>query len=306
LALPGPQGQGVREPAPQVAIAIHSGLDERAGPDDRSPTMKTQALTILCVLGAALSSARADTPRDDGAEDQLTLPKNRFVIDAFLVLGISDGANPFSISPDVWYGVTDKLTVGLVHSSQGQTGLIGGTATTLCIDGESNGCAHVYQNLGLEARYQLPPWLLAWALDGGFYFRSFDPVELGLKAGAVGRWHSGKLAIETEPALYFGLTNRHGGIEGATATPNGEHLILPVTGIYTFMPKMAASLQIGVDLPFQDTGDTWSLPVSLGFHYLVTEKLEMNFSFTLTRLAGGGDAGAFDGRALTLGGSYAL
>ena len=36
---------------------------------------------------------------------------------------------PFSIAPDIYYGVSDKLSVGLTHD------------TGLCLAGEENGCA---------------------------------------------------------------------------------------------------------------------------------------------------------------------
>ena len=47
------------------------------------------------------------------------------------------------------------------------------------------------------------------------------------------------------------------------------------------------------------------MPLSLGAHYRVNEKLDLAFAFTLVELIGGGDAGA-DLRTITLGGSYAL
>jgi hypothetical protein len=65
-------------------------------------------------------------------------------------------------------------------------------------------------------------------------------------------------------------------------------------------------VQTGFILPFQETGDTWSLPFSIGVHYLALDKLNLTAAFTLTRLLGGGSADAFDGRSLTIGGSYAL
>lgn len=295
-----------RLPLPRIAKLDGTGLV-----DDRGRTMKTQALTLLCVLAAALSEARADTPApmDDGT-DQLTLPKGRFVIDAFLEISLVSDAvfKPFSISPDVWYGVTDDITVGLVHSADGETGFIGGTGTTLCLSGSDDGCPNIYNNIGADIRYRLKEGTYALALDGGLFFQSFDPdVQLALKLGAAGRWHRDKIAVEAEPSLFFGLTNRDTDIgETSSVRTNGDFLLLPVTGLYAITPKISAAVQLGLILPFQNTGDTWAIPLSFGVHYLATEKLNIFAAFSLTRLFGGSSADAFDGRSLTIGGSYAL
>jgi hypothetical protein len=273
--------------------------------------MKTMALTMLCVLAAAPPDARAEPPSAD-AVDRLTLPEGRFVIDAFLEmnLGSDEVFKPFSITPDLWYGVTDALTLGLVHSFDGATGFVGGVGDSLCLTGRDNGCPHVYDNVGVDVRYRLMEGGFALAADGGLFFRSFDPVQLALKLGVAGRWHKDQLAVELEPALFFGLTNRSRdvsvGLTTVSVTTNGDSLSVPVTGLYSVTPGVALAVQLGLILPFQDTGDTYSIPLSIGVHLRATEKLNLFAAFSLTRLIGGGDAGAFDNRSVTIGGSYAL
>ncbi|HZJ66624.1 MAG TPA: hypothetical protein VFD36_24125, partial [Kofleriaceae bacterium] len=84
----------------------------------------------------------------DGA-DQLTLPKGRLLLDASLIASLVSGAEfkPFSLSPDVWYGVTDDITAGLVHSGVGTTGFIGSAGESLCVSGSAN-CGDLYKNAG--------------------------------------------------------------------------------------------------------------------------------------------------------------
>jgi hypothetical protein len=263
--------------------------------------------TILCVL-ALSATARAQTEdaepqaaaSADGA-DQLTLPKGRVVLDAFLEMNLSTDLvfKPVSLSPDIWYGVTDDITAGLIHSTVGAIGFIGNVGDSLCLtSGVENGCADVYNNVGVEARYKLKTGMLAWAVNGGLFVRDLDPVALALKVGVVGRWHSGPLAVETSPNLFFGLTER--------ADNNEEVFNLPVTGLYSVMPKLSVSVQTGAILPFQNTGDTYSIPLSIGAHYTVNESLIANLAFSLPRLAGGGTLTGADARSLTLGGSYAF
>lgn len=240
--------------------------------------------------------------------DQTVLPKGRAVIDAYLEISLVSGAvfKPFSIAPDIWYGVSDDITVGLVHSIAGETGFIGGVGDALCLSG-SDVCK-VYNNVGVDVRYKLKAGTFNWAFDGGLFFDSISPAALALKLGVLGRWHKDKLSLELEPALFFGLTNRTtdttvGGMT-TTVTTNGDALSVPVTGLYALTPKIAAALQIGLILPFEDTSDTYAVPLSIGFHYLATDHFILNIAFSLNRLIANG--GGADDRSLTIGGSYAL
>ena len=97
------------------------------------------------------------------------------------------------------------------------------------------------------------------------------------------------------------------GAGGTTdVTTNGETLNIPVTGIYTVAPKVAVALQLGLILPFEETGDTYAVPLSLGAHYTIDESIIANIAFSFPRLIGGGDGNGVDARVLTLGGTYAF
>lgn len=286
--------------------------------------MLAKTTTIACVALGTLLAARAhaqpeteseakppETPAA-GAEggDQLTLQKGRLLLDAFVEISLSTDAvfKPFSISPDVWYGVTDDITVGLIHSATGTTGFIGGVGNSLCLSGTSGGCSDFYRNVGFEARYKLTTGGFAWAADGGLHvLRLSDPLQLAIKVGAVGRWHSGPLAVELEPNLFFGLTNRDSSTVGGVVIPGNQDVLdLPVTALYSITPMIAAALQVGVVLPFENTGDTYSIPLSIGGHYRVNDSLNVSLAFSLPRLVGGGSGTGADTRTLTLGGTYAF
>ena len=289
--------------------------------------MIAKKTTLLCVgLGATLLAARADaqpetepdaqpaataTAGADGTE-QLTLPKGRAVLDVFVEIGLSAGSpfDPISISPDLWYGATDDITVGLIHSTLGASGVIGGVGNSLCLSGTPS-CTDFYPGLGLDARYQLKTGTFAWAADGGLFFNQLsDPFLFALKIGAVGRWHSGQLAVELQPNLAIGITNRStsmtvGGVTTDTTT-NPDILTLPVTVIYAVTPAISASGQLGAVLPLEDTSNAYSIPLSIGGHYHVNESLNVTLAFSLLRLIGGGNGTGFDTRSLTLGGTYAF
>lgn len=277
--------------------------------------------TFVCVaLGATLATmpaaaqpatepeAVSTSPAGPDGIAQVTLPKGRVLLDAYLEASLVSGAEfkPFSLSPDIWYGATDDLTVGLVHSSVAGSGFMGGVGTSLCLAGTGGGCADVYPGFGVDARYRLKNGPLAYAAEGGIYVSHFDPFTMAVKLGLVARWQSDKLAVELSPNLALGVAGRTVGEGMMEVTVNGETLNLPVTGLYAITPKIAAALQIGVILPFEATGDTYAVPLSIGGFFNVNESLNVNLAFSLPAVVGGGSATGFDARSITLGGTYAF
>lgn len=298
------------------------------------------SLLVGVVIGATLLAGRAhaqteitpepnphaaDAPME-GGEEQLTLPKGRLILDAFLEANLSSDLvfKPFSISPDIWYGATDEITVGLVHSTPGATGFMGeigagftGNGDSLCLSGSDpgNGCPDVYTGFGLEGRYKLKPMYgFAVAADGGLYVRHLsDPFEFSLKVGALGRWHKDKLAVEINPSLMIGLSNRtvsqaDGAGGTVDVTLNNDVLFIPGTVIYTVAPQIDVSGQTGFVIPFEDTGDRYAIPLSIGAHYHLNESVNLTLALSLPRLIASSSGGltGFDARVLTLGGNYAF
>jgi hypothetical protein len=272
------------------------------------------ALAVLVGTGTGTVSAQSDG--DEGVagevteEQQMTLPAGRAFVQVFAEINLSTDAafKPFSIAPDLWYGVSDELTVGLVHSTRGATGFFGGVGDGLCLTGEENGCGKIYNNLGIDARYHFyRSGGITMAADGGLFARSFDPFALALKVGATGRWQSGQLAVDLAPSIFAGLTERDP--EGAVdveVTSNKEVFLLPVTAIYAVTPELGAAVQAGLQVPFEETGDTWIFAMSLGAQYLVNEQISADLAFSLPLLAGGPEGTGADARTITLGVGYAL
>jgi hypothetical protein len=271
--------------------------------------MLEKTTALVCVaLGAMLSTARADddteskpaaeaTASADGG-DQLTLPKGRLLLNAFLGVNLNEIGKPISLSPDIWYGVTDDITVGLVHSGVSGSGFIGVVGILLCLIGLDNGCAELYSNVGADIRYKLKNGMLAYAVDAGVFVADVnaDSITLAAKLGAVARWHSGPLAVEVQPNAFIGVTNRDASV---------DIINLPATALYTVAPKIDVAGQTGFVLPLKDTGDTYSLPLSIGAFYHVNESLTANAAFSLPRLIAASGGGT-DFRTLTLGGTYAF
>ncbi|HWM88493.1 MAG TPA: hypothetical protein VNO33_21705, partial [Kofleriaceae bacterium] len=129
-----------------------------------------------------------------------------------------------------------------------------------------------------------------------------------LKVGATGRWQSSSLAVELAPSIFAGLTEREPDVEGGVAvgTNNQEVLYLPVTAIYALSAQLGLAGQLATTVPFNETGDTWLLGLSVGAQYMVNEQIMADLAFTLPALAGGPDGTGADLRVITLGVGYAL
>jgi hypothetical protein len=271
---------------------------------------RLRMLLSLVLLGAS-GVAHADTdtnpqPTDGQAPNSLVVPKGELVLDAFLEMNLSSGEvfKSVSISPDLWYGVTDDLTLGLVHSTTGGSGFIGGLDNSLCF---GSACDHLYPDVGIDARYRLARPL---ALDVGVYAVDTNPFELAIKLGIDGRWTWNKLSLEVQPSLYIGVTNRQPteknamGVEVADGPTNTEDFYLPVTLAYLVAPRVDIALQPGLVLPFTATGSTWRLPIALAARFAATPKFGIGLAFAFLDLIGG--TSSADVRSLTLGGTYAF
>ena len=277
-------------------------------------------LLATTVVGAAGSLAHADemgasvsgaTPSASDT-DRFTLPKGKLVLDAFVEMNLSSGEafKPVSITPDLWYGVNDDVTIGLVHSGVGATGFLDANGNSLCITGSGNGCPHVYNNVGLDGRIRIAK---PWAVDVGLYINSIsDPFQLAVKLGIDGRWTWNKVALEVQPSFFLGLTNREPvttGTGGTTSTislaQNTETLYVPATLSYLVAPKFDLALQAGLYLPFTNTSQIWAIPLAIGARYAVSAKFGLGLAFSFPELIGGSTSTA-SARTLLLGGSYAF
>lgn len=272
------------------------------------------SLTVLVLGGPALAEPPEEPPPPpaaaptDGAPEgeRVVLPAKRLYGRAMLEIDLSTDAafDRVSLAPDVYYGVSADFTVGLVHSSVGSTGFIGGVGASLCF---TEACDGVYHNFGLAGRYQLTTGKVSVAADFGLYANDLDPFRLALKLGVVGRYRSSpasKLAVDFAPALFLGITGREP--ETLDGTGNKEVFVVPVTVLYAATPRLTALLQTGLAVPFEDASDLYFVPLSLGASFAVSKRASVEGAFSLPSLLGGGPKTGADARSLTLGGGYAF
>lgn len=267
-------------------------------------------LLLLSHAGAAHAQSQSGEytlglPESDPTKERLrmTLPKGRVMVQGFIEMNLSTDLafKPVSLAPDVWYGATDELSIGLAHSANAIGGFYGGVGSSLCLAGEDNGCDGFYRNVGLLARYNLIDTGMALSVNGGLLVSDLDPFVFGIQLGAAGRWEYNPIAVVFQPSIYVGLTEREGG-DGVAG--NGELITLPVAALYDVNPDLAVGLQTGVTLGLDDIASQWTLFLSLGGRYVVMPGVWAELAFSLPAVATGaeGGPGAFDTRVITLGG----
>jgi hypothetical protein len=227
----------------------------------------------------------------------LTLPVGKISVGLTVTASLMEDAifEPASVSPDIWYGVMDNLTIGLAHSSYGHTGFVGVPGTSLCVTGEEKGCAKLYSNGLLEGRYQfLNDGTMALAGQVGLGTLAIDPdVLLHAKVGLMARFHAGSmLMIDVNPNVFIGITERDF---------NKEVLNLPVSLMVMAAPNVSIMLQTGVTSTFEDFGENYHVPVSLGAMFWVTPQIGIAAAFTAGSVLDDNDAlDAFDTRSASL------
>lgn len=234
----------------------------------------------------------------------LILPEGKLMIGGGVTINFSADAvfKPLALNPDVWYGVMPKLMAGLVHSPQAFTGFFAGAGGGLCLTGTDNGCGDVYDSPGLVARYELmSDDALDLAFDGGLLFLSLSEFTLTLKAGVVGRWVSGKIAVWFNPNIWLGLTDRSVDVMGVEIPINKERLNLPVGVTYAATPEVKVGVQTGIAGFLDGFGDSWAGVLSAGGFYALNPTTHVGLVFSFNDLYGANSTA--DARSLQLTGS---
>lgn len=279
-----------------------------------------RSIVVMFGVSVLASTAHAEDPPPPPTAtaptletgERATMPAKRGMIHADLGINLSADTvgDPVSISPDLWYGVNDKLTVGLVHSFSAATGIMGVPFTSICI---GDACPSVYDFVGADLRYGMKTGAVTVAAVGGLYALQTDPLQIALKLGAIIHWRAkpgSKLAVDVTPNLFLGFTKRDGEVDPVSmevvADPNKETLVVPATLWYSANPKLAVGLQVGLFLPVEDAGDAYSISTALGANYRVDKQLSLDAAFALPFVAAGGGQTGFDARTFTIGGGYAF
>ena len=208
---------------------------------------------------------------------------------------------PIGLHPDVYYGINDDLTIGLVHA-QGIcfNGEIEDTGLDLCGSG-------VYDDLGIDALYKVHrKGKLDLAAHGGLDIAAFDPFTMSLRAGVSGEYLAmPDLGIFFDPFIAFGITEREGDPTAMT-TGNTEFINVPVWAAYQVTPELAPWVRTGISGKLDGFGDNYAVPLAIGALYSLGQQMDVGAEFVAPAVVNGADLGAFDLKELQLFFNYRL
>lgn len=210
----------------------------------------------------------------------LALARGHFVVTITLEASLSKDSElePMSIAPDVSYGLTDQLTLSIVHSGFATTGFRGSAGSGICFTGKEHGCAHVYNNIGGEALVDLVRGQLAIAGVAGVHVVSIDDSFVDVKAGAQTSYRAGKITATFSPSVLVGVSKRDEGNKGA--------IFLPAS-IGTQIQSLFLALGGGIAAPLNDAGDGWTARIGVIGRVRVAKSAFVAASLFLPKLAGG-------------------
>ncbi|MFH2007951.1 MAG: hypothetical protein ABI333_15320 [bacterium] len=219
----------------------------------RPLTVTLAVVSGVVAWGAGL--ARAD---DRAGHESLNLPAGSLRISASLEVGLdvrSLGA-PVSLAPDVYVGVTPRLTLGMIHSGRA-LGLID-SGRGLCVSGRSGGCDPVYSGTGLDGWYTLlraPGFELA-TRTRVYAARFSGPLKLRVTLGLQGVFRVGPVALRFDPHLSVGLVNRELG--------NADTLNVPIQLFLALGRYVAIYLRTGLRGLLNNFAEQYAVPLGLG------------------------------------------
>ena len=194
-----------------------------------------------------------------------------------LALDKDNAGEPISIMPDIAYGVTDDLQLGIVHT--GPMGDQTRPGAGLCLTGEDGGCPNVYDNIGFDAMYRLvakPNVHLS--AHGSIYATSIDAGTSMLTIGAAAKYHANdRIAVFADPQLGFQLTDRD---------ILDDALFLPVEVQFQVAPPTSARLLTGIAGSLSNFGDTYIAPLGVGVTQNLTPVVDVGARFSFDNLLG--------------------
>lgn len=176
-------------------------------------------------------------------------------------------AKPWSLTPDVWFGVTPRLTLGLIHSNASVSRI--GRGASFCFDHTINGCQRTYRNAGLDVRYAISDrGSLAMAARGRLLLRDVDPAwKPAMTLGVLARWSRGRIALTSDPYLRVGLAN--------TDLGNRTALFVPVVFSVNIVERVAVNVHTGYDTDLAVWHDGFHIPLALSTRGRITDTVEL-------------------------------
>lgn len=244
------------------------------------------AIALAAIITPALAIADDEPAAAPSAPPPpgLTLPKGKINVAVNVEINMSADkvGKPISISPDVSYGVTPDLTVAVVHSLYALTGFRARAGGGLCVTGTDNGCANLYDNVGVEGWYSVARGPTSVAVGGGFHAISLDVGIYDVKVGAKLRHVMGKIGVHVLPTVLVAATKRD--------DVGKDSLWVPVLATYKATRELTVGLGTGIKaLDLSAFGDTWEVSLGAVATYAIDPATTVGASWIFGKVVAGYD-----------------
>jgi hypothetical protein len=232
----------------------------------------------------------------------VTLVQGAVLVQMTLEMSLAaDGTGvPASLAPDISGGVTDDLTLSLVHSGSAMTGFRGGAGAGFCFTGDGPGkCRTSYAGGGLEALYSLTRGSFALGANGGLLVTAVEPTRFDVKLGFKSKATFGQTAIVFNPSVWLALNERNDPM-----MPHEDQLLLPIGVVQKLTPKFSIGAGTGVRGPLKALGKRYAIPAGVLVQFALDSHVTFGSSLVFGRIAGGSDVmnpePGLDSRALQM------
>jgi hypothetical protein len=224
-----------------------------------------------------MPTARAHAGADDLTSDDVVLAPGSLETSLSYEADVSKRAHasPWSLAPDLSYGVTDRLTLGFVHSARALSIIDSGSG--LCLSG--HGCRAIYDDATFDSRYR-------FLLRDGFNLaarvrlanHAFDPWKPSVRLGGLFKWHHGRFAVVTDPQLQLGLDNRDRG--------NRDWLRVPIWLEIQPARRVLLAVRTGIEGELATWSDSFLLAAGLDLTVRVERNVDASLSLAFPAALG--------------------
>jgi len=247
----------------------------------------------LVLFSSAPAGAQEFTRRSfvtpQGAVDLTGMPARPMMAG----LDVSDNGNltPFHFPLHVYFGVTDKLALGVIHEI-GPFFPFGGFCPNCDSDRNYWG---VYDDIGMGILYSIvrdKDFELDFNGDAPAFLHFSHRLWLSVRGGVLGRLNiSNVVAWVFDPSLQIGFVGRPD-VDGG----NKDYLWLPTWFYFQVTPKVAPFVGTGIGGRLEGFADNFAIPLEGGCIVSVTQDIDVGGVFQFYNLAGHG--GNADGRQI--------
>ena len=198
----------------------------------------------------------------------------RLTVEANLQLGRY--GRPLSLAPDVWFGVTDRWTIGIAHSNASLDRI--DADASFCVREFPSICDRPYRGGHVDVRWSAREGALAIAPRARFLIRDVDPVKPAVTLGALVRWTHGRFRVMSDPYLRLGVAN--------TDLGNRAAAVIPVWLGVQPTCRWLIELHTGWDGDLAVFADGWHIPFGLVARAAATAHVDVSVEAGFASLLG--------------------